>query len=148
MIMYALGIGETDLRYTYENHDEFSVHPLYPIVLAFKGTEQDVLGFPSDAMMEAKPPPGTPNDMSAVVDAERFVEVLKPLPYDGGAFKLKTRCTSLQMKSSGCVMETESLITDDKGDEYVKLIGASFFRGKQYKDEKSAGTPFFTPLKA
>ena len=132
----------------WQNHDDFAPHPLYPIVLAFKGTEQDVLGFPSEAMMDAKPPPGGPTDMSAVVDAERYLEILEPLPYDGGEFQIKSRCTSMQMKKSGCVMELESILTDMDGKEYVKLVGASFFRGKQYADLKSAGTPFFTPVEA
>lgn len=148
MIIYALGIGETDLRYTYENHDDFAVHPLYPIVLGFKGTDQDVLGFPSDAMMEARPPPGTPNDMANVVDAERYLEILNPLPYDGGEFSIKSRCTSLQMKKSGCVMESESILSDAEGTEYVRLVGAAFFRGKQYADLPSAGKPFFSSVKA
>jgi len=144
MILYALGIGETDLRYTFENHEDFAVHPLYPIVLAFKGTTSDIDNFPSEAMMASKPPPGSPNDMMNVVDAERYLEILEPLPYDGGEFKLKTKCTSMQMKKSGCVMETESMLVDDSGKEFVKMIGASFFRGKQYANEKSAGTSFFS----
>merc|ERR1711998_562688 len=60
LITYAIGIGETDLRYTYENHDDFCPHPLYPIVLAFKGTSHDVEGFPSEAMMASAPAPGSP----------------------------------------------------------------------------------------
>jgi len=146
--LYALGIGETDLRYTFENHEDFSVHPLYPIVLGFKGTTSDIDSFPSEAMMASKPPPGGPNDMSNVVDAERYLEILEPLPYDGGEFKLKSRCTSIQMKKSGCVTENESVLVDGSGKEYVKFVGAAFFRGKQYANEKSAGTPFFTALAA
>jgi len=145
-ILYALGIGETDLRYTFENHEDFAIHPLYAIVLGFKGTSSDVCTFPSDAMMESKPAPGTPNDMTAVVDAERYLEVLQPLPYDGGEFKLKSRCISIQCKPKGCVMENESILELD-GTPYVRLISAAFFRGTQYAEEKSAGTSFFTPLK-
>lgn len=56
--MYALGIGETDLRFTYEDADEFSVFPTFPIVLPFTGTENDVAGFPSEAMAEGAVMPG------------------------------------------------------------------------------------------
>ena len=63
-------------------------------VVGAQGTDHDVLGFPSEAMMEAKPPPGTPNDMANVVDAERYLEILNPLPYDGGEFSIKSRRVS------------------------------------------------------
>jgi len=98
--------------------------------------------------MASKPAPGGPTDMTSVVDAERYVEILEPLPYDGGEFKLRSRTTSIQMKKSGCVMEAESVLVDGAGKEYVKFFGASFFRGKQYVNEKSAGTSFFSALPA
>lgn len=48
LLGYAIGIGCTDLRYVYENHEDFQAFPTYPIVLSFKGEDHDVVGFPSE----------------------------------------------------------------------------------------------------
>lgn len=37
LIVYAIGIGSKDLRYVYEDHEDFAAFPTYPIVLSFKG---------------------------------------------------------------------------------------------------------------
>eukprot|EP00939_MAST-03C_sp_MAST-3C-sp1_P004875 g4875.t1 len=36
LIVYAIGIGSKDLRYVYEDHEDFAAFPTYPIVLSFK----------------------------------------------------------------------------------------------------------------
>ena len=48
LITYAIGIGCNDLRYVYEYADEFQAFPTYPVVLAFKGTDSDIVDFPSE----------------------------------------------------------------------------------------------------
>ena len=73
LIIYALGLGCTELDFVYENSDSFAAFPTYPIVLgddefacksviifsdclfsllspAFKGTALDVVSFPSPVM--------------------------------------------------------------------------------------------------
>lgn len=37
LILYAIGIGSNELRYVYEDHEDFAAFPTYPIVLSFKG---------------------------------------------------------------------------------------------------------------
>ena len=78
LILYAIGIGCTDLRYVYEDASEqdFQAFPTYPIVLSFKGTDQDVVSFPSPAMIEAgafPPLPGT----KVGLDGERYIEKIE-----------------------------------------------------------------------
>ena len=42
LLTYAIGIGCTELNFVYENNPGFAAFPTYPIVLGFKGTDQDV----------------------------------------------------------------------------------------------------------
>lgn len=55
LLTYAVGIGCTELQYVYELDSDFQAFPTYPIVLAFKGAEQDVVSFPSPAMVPSPP---------------------------------------------------------------------------------------------
>lgn len=75
LILYALGIGASELPFVYENHDEFVAFPTFPIVLPFKGVAYDVVGFPSDAMMEGSVVPPVPG-AKFVLDGERYLEVI------------------------------------------------------------------------
>ena len=59
LLTYAVGIGCQDLQFTYENDGDFQAFPTYPIVLGFKGIDQDVISFPSPAMVSWQAPSGT-----------------------------------------------------------------------------------------
>lgn len=89
LLTYALGIGCSDLHYVYEGHADFAAFPTYPVVLGFKGDATDVVTFPSPAMMEGPfiQLPGA----NFFLDAERYIEMVRPLPADGGSFTLKSR---------------------------------------------------------
>ena len=50
LVTYAVGIGCTELPFVYENNKAFAAFPTYPIVLGFKGSDQDIVAFPSEAM--------------------------------------------------------------------------------------------------
>ena len=54
-ILYSIGIGCSELRFTHEYADGFAAFPTYPVVLGFKGDEVDVVTFPSPAMMQSAP---------------------------------------------------------------------------------------------
>jgi peroxisomal enoyl-CoA hydratase 2 len=75
LIVYALGIGASELPFVYENDEQFAAFPTFPIVLPFKGTAYDVVGFPSDAMMEGSVVPPVPGT-KFVLDGERYLEVI------------------------------------------------------------------------
>lgn len=128
LITYAVGIGSTDLRYVYENDGDFAMFPTYSFVLAFKGTDQDVVGFPSDAMMAQNIVPPL-DGVRAGLDGERYLEVIKPLPADGGQFYLKRRMVGCLQKGKGAACHDETIITDEEGEIYIKMTGATFLLG-------------------
>jgi len=138
-IIYALGTGAKELKFLYENHPQFSVLPWYPIVLGFKGNSSDVVGFPSDAMINLRShASGSPIPAGAVLDGERYLEVLKPLPNEGGNFLQKGRYIAISDKKTGALVESEDLITDEKGTPYIRIISGAFYVG--VTGFESAGT--------
>lgn len=128
LIIYAIGIGATEMKYVYEQDDEFSMFPTYPIVLGFKGDSSDVLSFPSPAMMASNALPPLPGART-FLDGERYIEIVKPMPSAGGSFFLKTRLAGVFKKGKGATCETDSIITDAKGEVYVKMCSAAFAVG-------------------
>ena len=68
-----MGIAAQELNFVYENDGGFEAFPTYPIVLAMKGTDQDVLSFPSKAMAEGPEFPMLPG-VVAMLDGERYIE--------------------------------------------------------------------------
>ena len=46
----SLPFGPDELPFVYENNKAFAAFPTYPIVLGFKGSDQDIVAFPSEAM--------------------------------------------------------------------------------------------------
>lgn len=48
LLLYALGIGATELRYLHEDYPHFCAFPTYPLVLPYKGTSSDVVHFPGE----------------------------------------------------------------------------------------------------
>ncbi|MES1909165.1 MAG: hypothetical protein MHM6MM_001956 [Cercozoa sp. M6MM] len=145
LILYALGIGATELPLVYENHEDFAPFPTYPIVLEFKGDSQDVVGFPSEAMAKATFP-GQPQPAGAVLDGERYLEVLTPLPQDSGVdMRLKVRMNSITDKGKYAVVERESVVFCAKtGKEFVRMFSSTIFVG--VTGFQSAGEPFFKKI--
>ena len=78
------------------------------------------------------PPPGSPKKskpgprlpgVKVGVDAERYVEKIKPIPGSGGTFQLRSRLIGVHKKGSGALTETESELYDPKtGDVYYKFV--------------------------
>jgi 3-hydroxyacyl-CoA dehydrogenase/3a,7a,12a-trihydroxy-5b-cholest-24-enoyl-CoA hydratase len=128
-IIYALGTGAKELKFLYENHPQFSILPWYPVVVGFKGDSPDVVQFPSEAMVAMqKHVKGSPSPAGAVLDGERFLEVLKPLPNEG-TFLQKSRVIAISDKKTGALVETEAVITDEKGTPYARIVSGAFYVG-------------------
>lgn len=138
LALYALGVGSDDLCFVYEKDKKFSMLPTFPFVLNFKGDSQEVVSFPSPAMMKSNCTPPL-KGLKAGLDGERFLEVLKPLPSKKGlhTFYYRARLTSLNPKGKGAVCEQESVIEDEKGEVYIRMISGVFLVGA--KCEKSLG---------
>jgi len=146
LITYAIGIGSQDLRYIYENDKQFAPFPTYPIVLSFKGTDHDVVSFPSPAMRAGEKTKGIPPVAPGMgLDAERYLEVIRPIPKDGGEFVMKTRTIAVSDKGKGALVESESILCDKNGTEYTRLISGGFLRG--LSGFKSAGKSFSENVK-
>lgn len=139
IILYSLGIGSSDLRFVYEHDPKFAPFPTYPVVLPFKGTSSDVLPFPPPTLMkQTMGVPGLPMPKGPVLDGERLIEVLNPLPKSGD-FQLKTRIVGVHDKGTGAFIETESVLYD-ANKEYCRIVGGSFYVGAT--GFKSAGVTY------
>lgn len=95
LLTYAVGIGCTELNFVYENDPDFAAFPTYPIVLGFKGTDQDVVSFPSEAMTQGPMPPPL-EGVKVGLDGERYIEKVNELDVEGDAdLTMKSRCKSI-----------------------------------------------------
>lgn len=98
LIIYALGIGSKDPRYTYEKTADFAAFPTYPIVLTFKGTSYDTLPFPPPAMGAYGPLPMLPGFTGIGLDAEKVIEKVAELPKEGAKLKLVGKLAGVHAK--------------------------------------------------
>ncbi len=116
VLLYAVGIGTRDLRFVYEGHPDFAVFPTFSIRWGGAG-----------APMDANHVPGSPGPLT--IDAERYLELVKPLPLSGEV-SVRSRLIGVHPrgKSAGFV-ETESTVTDADGDVCIKMVNGSFRRG-------------------
>ncbi|KAJ3338113.1 hypothetical protein HDU93_009984 [Gonapodya sp. JEL0774] len=127
LILYAIGIGSDDLRYVYELDKNFAAFPTYPIVLPFRGESFDVIDFLGGQRRSNSNIPGVKLDPAKVLDGERSIEILAPLPL-GGELVARSRTTNVYDVGKAAILESETLILDKQGKPYVRLSGSAFFR--------------------
>lgn len=121
-------------------------------MLAFKGTDTDVLSFPSPAM--ASQPfvmlPGTKTGL----DAERYIEMVNPLPAGPDAeippLFLKSKLVGLHAKGKNGLSTTEAILVDGAGKIYYRFIsGAMMVGASGFKDSGvSHPRPVVVPKRA
>ncbi|EEH19941.2 hypothetical protein PABG_02200 [Paracoccidioides brasiliensis Pb03] len=135
VLLFANSIGAKadELHFLYELHPNFSVFPTYPIILPFKLTTQEVTDF--YAQKSGSVIPGVPAfDSRRVVDGQRKITFLKPLPVssEGRKFELRSSVVGVYDKGkAGSVVETEQRIVDkETGEIYSKAVGSGFFVGQ------------------
>ena len=118
VLLYAVGIGSTDLRFTYEGHPDYSVFPTFPI-------RWGGIGAPIDEQHIPRSP------LPLMIDAERYLSVEKPLPLEG-TVTLKSRIVGVHPRGKGYgFVECETLVTDLDGEVCVRMANGSFRRGVQ-----------------
>ncbi len=116
VLLYAVGIGIRDLRYVFEGNDGFAVFPTFPILWGGRGVPLDPTLIP--------PSPGPLN-----IDAERYLELIKPLPI-AGEVSVQSRFIAAHPRGKGNgFLESESEVKDADGDVCVRMVNGSFRRG-------------------
>ncbi|KAK3341232.1 HotDog domain-containing protein [Lasiosphaeria hispida] len=135
VLLFAQSIGCTadELQFLFELHPNFSVFPTYPVILPFKGNTQEVIDF--YAAQKAVAIPGIPSfDATRVVDGQRLVQFLKPIPLtsDGKTFEVRTKVLGVYDKGRpGTVIETQTDLVDaGNGEVYSRAIGSAFYVGQ------------------
>jgi acyl dehydratase len=116
VLLYAVGIGCTDLRYVYEKHPQYAVFPTFPIRWGGVGLVLDKTALP--------PSPGP-----LTIDAERTIEQLAPLPREG-TVQVRSRLLAVHPRGKGSAfVEAESEVLDGSGQVCVRMVSGSFRRG-------------------
>ncbi|RMD43156.1 hypothetical protein DV735_g1921, partial [Chaetothyriales sp. CBS 134920] len=160
VLLFAVSIGSKadEPHFTYvcllfitqENDPNFAVFPTYSIILPFKKTSQDVIDF--YAAQSAVPIPGVPKlDPKRVLDGQRLIQFLRPLPTSsaGRHFEARTKVLGVYDKGkAGTVVDQETLIVDrdDPDHPYTRVAGSAFFVGQGgWGGPKGPATPSFAP---
>jgi len=126
LILYALGVGSQDLKFTYEGSSDFSPLPSYSTVLGFKGTSSDVVQFGSTFTFI----PGIQINPAMVLHGEQETEVLKhPVPTEG-EFKNISKPIALWDKGKGAVLVEETITVHAETNEPIfRNVASTFIRG-------------------
>lgn len=117
--------------------------------VAFKKTSQEVIDF--YASQSSIPIPGVPRfDSRRVVDGQRLIQFLKPLPPTsaGRQFELRTKVIGVYDKGRvGSVVETEQqLVEKGNGEVYAQMVGSAVFIGQgNWGGPKGPSTKAFPP---
>ncbi|KAL7628601.1 hypothetical protein AAE478_000116 [Parahypoxylon ruwenzoriense] len=152
-LLFANSVGCTadELHFLYELDPNFAVFPTYPVVLPFKKDQQEVIDFYAEQVSSKIP--GLPEfDARRVVDGQRLVQFLKPLPTTsaGKKFELRTKVIGVYDKGKpGTVIETQQDLVDvGTGEVYSRAISSSFFVGQGgWGGPKGPATVNFPPPK-
>ncbi|PYI04855.1 trimethyllysine dioxygenase TmlH [Aspergillus sclerotiicarbonarius CBS 121057] len=135
VLLFANSIGckADELHFLYELHPNFAVFPTYPLILPFKLTDQEVTDF--YARSGGAPIPDVPKfDYRRVVDGQRKLTILKPLPPTsaGKEFELRNKVIGVYDKGKpGTVVETEQTIVEKgTGEVYSRTESSGFFVGQ------------------
>lgn len=155
LMLYALGVGADELKFTYELDPEFSALPFYPVVLSLKGASSDVVpfGVPKKNKSEEAGSgavgggiPGIPKyDPNMILHGEQSIELLRPLPLEG-KFTLNGKLIGVWDKGKGALLENEHSLVDEKGNVIAKLLSGTFVRGLGgFGGEKQPKQPSYDP---
>ncbi|KAI9333346.1 peroxisomal dehydratase [Zopfochytrium polystomum] len=129
LLLYAVSIGATDLRFTYELDPLFEAFPTYALVLALKGDSGDVNSY-AERSKGTFSIPGFPKiNLNRLVHGDQSYELLAPLPIQGGTFTLQSKMIGVYDAGKGMVTESESYLVDASGKKYVHMTSSAFIIG-------------------
>ena len=118
VLLYAVGIGCTDLRFVFEGHAQHAVFPTFSIRWGSLGLQVDPAALP--------PSPGP-----MTIDAERQLEQLAPLPLHGPVH-VRSRLLAVHPRGKGgAFVETETEVADPDGRVCTRIVTGIFRRGVQ-----------------
>lgn len=116
VLLYAVGIGCSDMRFVFEKDADFAAFPTFPIRWGGLGAGAE------DAALPPSPGPLT-------IDAERMLEVLAPLPR-AGTVEVRSRLIAAHPRGKGnALVEREAEVSDGAGGVYVRMVSGAFRRG-------------------
>ena len=116
VLLYAVGIGCADLRFIFEQHPQFAVFPTFAIRWGNASLKIDPAAIPH-----------TPGPL--VLDAERLLEQLAPLPLEG-TVTVRARLISVQPRGKGnAFAESQAEVLDANGRVCVRMLSGSYRRG-------------------
>ncbi|KAI9016721.1 HotDog domain-containing protein [Hyaloraphidium curvatum] len=127
LILYAIGIGCDELQFVYELDKNFAAFPTYPLVLPFRGTSFDVIDFLGSSRSGNSRIPGVNLDPAKVLDGDRYVEIINPLPLEG-EFTVTSKVTGVYDVGKAAILENEAIMTDAAGKQYAKIVSQAFYR--------------------
>ncbi|KAI0409431.1 Thioesterase/thiol ester dehydrase-isomerase [Xylaria palmicola] len=153
VLLFANSIGCTadELHFLYELDPKFAVFPTYPVILPFKHNNKEVIDF--YAAQKAIKIPGVPEfDARRVVDGQRLIQFLKPLPTtsEGKKFEIRSKVLGVYDKGRpGTVVETQNELVDaGTGEVYTRAVGSGFYVGQgNWGGPKGPATDNFPPPK-
>lgn len=101
--------------------------PTYPIVLPFRGTSFDVIDFIGSSKAGNSRIPGVNLDPAKVLDGERFLEIINPIPVEG-EFTIVSKVTGVYDVGKAAIVETTQTFEDASGKPYVRIVSSAFYR--------------------
>ncbi|XP_037073219.1 LOW QUALITY PROTEIN: peroxisomal multifunctional enzyme type 2-like, partial [Pollicipes pollicipes] len=122
-ILYALSIGVSlsephGLRYLYEAHDSYAVHPMFPALFV------NAVDFTRLASL-----PGFPMDLSQLLHGEQYMELKKPLP-SSAILDVDFKISDIIDKGDkGALVLLDVRASDEVGDEVAYVQVTIFLRG-------------------
>jgi len=120
-ILYNLGIGAgpnkepCELKYIYENHEDFMAVPSFAIVPAFRA-----LGLGGI--------PGLEINLANILHGEQYIKIHKPFNPDGGKLSTTARIGDILDKGKHLVFATELETKDESGDVVCENQFVTFVR--------------------
>jgi len=148
VILFALGIGCTEMKYIYENDSRFQAFPTMPLTLLFRNVSHDIWDASQVKRIKDSEKifklPTSPKGGTRI-DAYRILEILKPLPTGGDILRSTSKLKSIQQKRNGAFFETATEIRSSNDDLLYHCVSGVYI--SKVKGLESKGKQRFNRIK-